>query len=61
MKITRVETFTVIVPLHEGSWHSAFFNPEGYVYGGTWVRLLLAGLPDCAAAAAHRFWLDRPR
>lgn len=39
MKITRVETFTVIVPLHEGSWHSAFFNPEGYVYGGTWVRL----------------------
>jgi len=39
MKITRVETFSVIVPLHEGAWHSPQFNPEGYVYGGTWVRL----------------------
>ncbi len=39
MKITRVETFSVIVPLHEGAWHSPHFNPEGYVYGGTWVRL----------------------
>ncbi len=39
MKITRVETLTVIVPLHEGAWHSPQHNPEGYVYGGTWVRL----------------------
>jgi muconate cycloisomerase len=39
MKITRVETFSVIVPLHEGAWHSPQYNPEGYVYGGTWVRL----------------------
>ena len=39
MNITRVETFTVEVPLHEGSWHSAEFVPEGYAYGGTWVRL----------------------
>ena len=39
MKITRVETFTVVVPLHEGSWHSKEFVPEGYDYGGQWVRL----------------------
>jgi len=39
MKITRVETLTVIVPLHDGAWHSPQYNPEGYVYGGTWVRL----------------------
>lgn len=39
MKITKVETFTVVVPLHEGSWHSAEFVPEGYRYGGTWVRV----------------------
>jgi muconate cycloisomerase len=39
MKITRVETITVVVPLHEGSWHSDEFVPEGYTYGGQWVRL----------------------
>ena len=39
MKITRVETITVAVPLHEGSWHSAQYLPEGYSYGGAWVRL----------------------
>ncbi len=39
MKITRVEAFSVVVPLHEGSWHSDEFVPEGYSYGGTWVRL----------------------
>ena len=39
MKITRVETFAVIVPLHEGAWHSAEFVPEGYAYGGQWMRL----------------------
>ncbi|HKG25321.1 MAG TPA: hypothetical protein VKB09_06710, partial [Thermomicrobiales bacterium] len=39
MKIVRVETATVVVPLHEGSWHSQEFEPEGYTYGGTWVRL----------------------
>ena len=39
MKITRVETYTVVVPLHEGSWHSKEFVPEGYDYGGQWVRL----------------------
>ena len=39
MKITRVEIFTVVVPLHEGSWHSREFVPEGYVYGGQWARL----------------------
>ena len=37
--ITRVETFTVVVPLHDGSWHSAEFVPEGYHYGGAFVRL----------------------
>jgi muconate cycloisomerase len=39
MKITRVETTTVAVPLHEGAWHSAQFVPEGYTYGGSFVRL----------------------
>ena len=39
MKITRVETITVVVPLHPGSWHSPEFEPEGYTYGGRWVRL----------------------
>jgi muconate cycloisomerase len=39
MKIVRVETMTVVVPLHPGSWHSPEFEPEGYSYGGTWVRL----------------------
>ena len=28
MKITRVETCTVVVPLHEGSWHSGEFVPD---------------------------------
>lgn len=39
MKITEVETIKVQVPLHEGSWHSAEFDPEGYFYGGQWVNL----------------------
>jgi muconate cycloisomerase len=39
MKITRVETITVVVPVHEGSWHSPEFIPEGYSFGGRWVRL----------------------
>jgi muconate cycloisomerase len=39
MKIVRVETMTVVVPLHPGSWHSPEFEPEGYSYGGTWIRL----------------------
>lgn len=39
MKITRVETVSVVVPVHEGAWHSAEFVPEGYSYGGQWVRL----------------------
>jgi muconate cycloisomerase len=38
MKITRVETMTVSVPIHPGSWHSAEYEPEGYTSGGTWVR-----------------------
>ena len=39
MKIVRVKTTTVVVPLHPGSWHSPEFEPEGYSYGGTWIRL----------------------
>lgn len=39
LKITRVETFSVVVPVHEGAWHSAEFVPEGYRYGGQWIRL----------------------
>ncbi len=38
MKITRVETTTVSVPIHPGSWHSPEYEPEGYTSGGTWVR-----------------------
>jgi muconate cycloisomerase len=37
MKITQVETFTVVVPLHEGSWHSLEFDPDRYYVGGTSV------------------------
>jgi muconate cycloisomerase len=39
MKIVRVETITVKVPVHSGAWHSPEFEPEGYEYGGQWVRL----------------------
>src|SRR3954447_6365452 len=39
VKITRVETMTVVVPLHDGSWHSPEFDNEGYTYGGAVVRL----------------------
>jgi L-alanine-DL-glutamate epimerase-like enolase superfamily enzyme len=39
MKITRIETITVVVPVREGAWHSAEFTPEGYTYGGRWVNL----------------------
>jgi len=38
MKITRIETIVVQVPVHDGAWHSAEFVPEGYTYGGQWVR-----------------------
>lgn len=38
MKITRIETVSVVVPLHEGSFHSAEYEPEGKAYGGTWFR-----------------------
>jgi muconate cycloisomerase len=39
MKITSVETITVVVPVHDGAWHSAEFVPEGYRFGGQWIRL----------------------
>lgn len=39
MKIVRVETLSVVVPVHDGAWHSAEFVPEGYSYGGQWIRL----------------------
>ena len=39
MKITGVETTTVVVPLREGSWHSKEHVPEGYSYGGAWIRV----------------------
>jgi muconate cycloisomerase len=45
MKITQVETITVRVPIHEGSWHSPEFDPEGYYYGGQWVELHWPGFP----------------
>ncbi len=38
MKITRVETFTVVVPLHEGSWHSPEYEPDVYRAGGATIR-----------------------
>jgi muconate cycloisomerase len=39
LKITRVETFSIIVPVHEGSWHSPEYLPEGKTYGGAFIRL----------------------
>ncbi|CAN5781833.1 enolase C-terminal domain-like protein [soil metagenome] len=39
MIITTVETNTVVVPIHDGTWHSPELNPEGYSYGGTWIQL----------------------
>ena len=39
VKITRVETMSVVVPVREGAWHSAEYVPEGYTYGGAWIRL----------------------
>lgn len=39
MKITHIETLSVVVPVHSGAWHSAEHVPEGYSYGGRWVRL----------------------
>ncbi len=39
MKITRIETHTVVVPIHEGTWHSAEYDNEGYNFGGQWIRL----------------------
>jgi muconate cycloisomerase len=39
MKITRVETHTVVVPIHDGSWHSPEFEPEAYVHGGASISL----------------------
>jgi muconate cycloisomerase len=38
MKITHVETVSVVVPLHAGSWHSADYEPEGKTIGGAWFR-----------------------
>ena len=39
MKITRVETITVIVPIREGTWHSPEFDPELYEHGGATISL----------------------
>jgi muconate cycloisomerase len=39
VKIVSVETMPVVVPIHDGSWHSPEYLPEGYSYGGTWIRL----------------------
>lgn len=36
MKITRLETFTVVVPLHEGSWHS---TPEISIENDNWEHV----------------------
>jgi L-alanine-DL-glutamate epimerase-like enolase superfamily enzyme len=38
MKITHIETVSVLVPLHPGSWHSAEYEPEGKSIGGHWFR-----------------------
>lgn len=39
MRIVRVETTSVVVPVHDGAWHSAEFSPEQYVFGGQTIRL----------------------
>jgi muconate cycloisomerase len=36
MKITRIETFPVVVPLHQGAWHS---TPEIEIAGDSWEHL----------------------
>jgi muconate cycloisomerase len=39
MKITRIDTYTVVVPVHPGSWHSPAHEPEAYVRGGVVVNM----------------------
>jgi muconate cycloisomerase len=39
VKITRVETVTVVVPLKPGTWHSPEHEPDGTTLGGQWLRL----------------------
>lgn len=39
MKITRVETISVVVPIRSGTWHSPEYDPETYVHGGSEISL----------------------
>jgi muconate cycloisomerase len=39
MRITQIETFTVVVPVRPGAWHSPAFEPEGYQRGGVFVAM----------------------
>ena len=39
MKITQIDTYTVVVPVHPGSWHSVVNEPESYVRGGVLVNM----------------------
>jgi muconate cycloisomerase len=39
VKITRMDTYTVVVPVHPGSWHSPANEPEAYVRGGVLINM----------------------
>lgn len=39
MKITRIETVSVVVPIREGTWHSPEYDPETYFHGGAEISL----------------------
>ncbi len=39
MRITKVETVTVVVPIREGTWHTPEYDPETYTHGGATISL----------------------
>lgn len=45
MKITHIDTYTVVVPVHPGSWHSPEHEPEAYVRGGVTVNMSWPSVP----------------
>lgn len=45
MKISKVETISVVVPVREGAWHSPELDQDGASYGGRWVRMYWPEFP----------------
>ncbi|MGD9710730.1 MAG: mandelate racemase/muconate lactonizing enzyme family protein [Thermomicrobiales bacterium] len=39
VRITSIETISVVVPIREGTWHSPEYEPEDYVHGGATISL----------------------